>query len=161
MRYIPWELWKKRVYFTYRFFRRSGLKFGQGIVVRRRLMGVTTGGVTWSVGKHCLYTNRDDRTTRLGTIVNMFYGENDMEDDFVIFQLQSKPITAKMGHYSTALIGSFHQTWIWLIRARLPGSASCWEPKGGHLVWPCRTPHVLPRRWWNSSRKYVKRKQPW
>ena len=69
-------------------------------------MGVTTGGVPWSVGKHCLYTNGDDRTTRLGTIVNMFYGENDMEDDFVIFQLQSKPITAKMGHYCTYSIVS-------------------------------------------------------
>ena len=84
-----------------RFFRLSGLKCGQGVVVRRRLMGVTTGGVPWSVGKHCLYTNENDDTTRLGTIVNMFYGENEMEDDFIIFQLQNKPIITKMGHYCT------------------------------------------------------------
>jgi hypothetical protein len=62
---------------------------------------VSTGGVPWSVGKHCLYTNKDTHTTRLGTIVNMFYGEDDMEDDFVIFQLQTKQITGKMGHYCT------------------------------------------------------------
>jgi hypothetical protein len=69
--------------------------------VRRRLMGVDTGGVPWSVGKHCLYTNGDERTTRLGTIVNMFYGQNDRDEDFVIFQLQNKEVTAKMGHYCT------------------------------------------------------------
>jgi hypothetical protein len=82
-----------------RYFRRSGLRCGPGVVVRRRLMGVSTGGVPWSVGKHCLYTNGDSRTTRLGTVVNMFYGENEMEDAFVIFQLQAKTITGKMGHY--------------------------------------------------------------
>jgi hypothetical protein len=84
-----------------RYFRRSGLRCGHGVVVRRRLMGVSTGGVPWSLGKHCLYTNGDSRTTRLGTVVNMFYGEDDMEDDFVIFQLQAKQITGKMGHYCT------------------------------------------------------------
>jgi hypothetical protein len=69
--------------------------------VRRRIMGVSTGGVPWSVGQHCLYTNGDSHTTRLGTIVNMFYGVDDMEEDFVIFQLQTKPITGNMGHYCT------------------------------------------------------------
>jgi hypothetical protein len=64
-------------------------------------MGVSTGGVPWSVGKHCLYTNGDSRATRLGTVVNMFYGENEMEDAFVVFQLQAKTITGKMGHYCT------------------------------------------------------------
>ena len=69
-------------------------------------MGVTTGGVPWSVGKHCLYQKGDDDTTRLGTIVNMFYGEDEFEDAFVIFQLQKKPITTKMGHYCTYSVDS-------------------------------------------------------
>lgn len=75
-------------------------------MVRRRLMGVSTGGVPWSVGKHCLYTNENDSKTRLGTIVNMFCGEDEMEDDFVVFQLRSKLITAKMGHYCNYSQGS-------------------------------------------------------
>ena len=40
----------------YRFFALTGMRCGQGVVVRRRLMGVMTGGVPWSIGKHCLYT---------------------------------------------------------------------------------------------------------
>jgi hypothetical protein len=90
----------------YRFFAVTGMRCGQGVVVRRRLMGVKTGGVPWSVGKHCLYQKGDDDTTLLGTIVNMFYGENEMEDAFVIFQLQKKPITSKMGHYCTYSVDS-------------------------------------------------------
>jgi hypothetical protein len=69
--------------------------------MRRRLIGVSIGGVPWSVGKHCLYLNGDNRATCLGTVVNMFYGQDDMQDDFVVFQVQNKPITTIMGHYCT------------------------------------------------------------
>ena len=92
---------KNMICFTCRFFRQSGLKCALDAVVRRRLMGVAIAGVPWSVGKHCLYTDGANRATRLGTVVNMFFGENDLGDDFVIFQLQNKPITAKKGHYCT------------------------------------------------------------
>jgi len=92
---------KDIICFTCRFFIQSGLKCAPDAVVRRRLMGVTIAGVPWSVGKHCLYTDGANRATLLGTVVNMFFGENDLGDDFVIFQLQIKPITAKKGHYCT------------------------------------------------------------
>jgi len=68
--------------------------------VRRRVLGVEIGGVPWWLGKHCLFKD-DDGATHLGTVVNMYHGEDDMEDDFVVFLLQIKPITTYMGHYCT------------------------------------------------------------
>ena len=48
-----------------------------------------------------MYTNSEDNTTRLGTVVNMFYGQDDKEEDFVVFQVSNKPITGKHGHFCT------------------------------------------------------------
>jgi hypothetical protein len=64
-------------------------------------MGVDMGGVPWSVGKNCLYTTGADLTTRLGTVVNMFYGQDENEEDFVVFQVLNRPITGKHGHFCT------------------------------------------------------------
>jgi len=67
-------------------------------VVRRRIGGVDTGGVPWTVGNHCLYSDTGGKT-RFGTVLNMFHGVSDMDEDFVIFELQDKPISNYMGHY--------------------------------------------------------------
>jgi len=67
--------------------------------MHRRLFGVGIGGVPWKVGRHCLYLDGADRGTRLGVVVAMISGIDDMEDPFVIFQVDNKPITAHMGHY--------------------------------------------------------------
>jgi hypothetical protein len=95
-------------------------------------MGVMTGGVPWSIGKHCLYTKGGEDTTLLGTIVNMFYGENEMEEAFVIFQLQRKTITSKMGHYctfslddaGTDLVSSVNIAWKCKLLGMTGGSSS-------------------------------------
>ena len=60
---------------------------------------MSIGGVPWSVGNHCLYQFDANSATHLGTVVNMFYGMDEMEEDFVIFQVLKKPITTRMGHY--------------------------------------------------------------
>ena len=77
----------------------SGLECAPDVVMRRRLIGVSTGGVPWYLGKHYLYLDRDNLSTCLGTVVNMFYGQDAMQDDFVVFQVQQKLITTRMGHY--------------------------------------------------------------
>jgi hypothetical protein len=60
---------------------------------------VSIGGVPWQVGRHCLYYDGADSATLLGTVVSMFLGTDGMDDDFVIFQVENKPITTHMGHY--------------------------------------------------------------
>ena len=60
---------------------------------------MSIGGVPWKVGRHCLYRDSADSVTLLGTVVSMFLGKDDMDDDFVIFQVENKPITTSMGHY--------------------------------------------------------------
>jgi hypothetical protein len=48
-----------------------------------------------------LYTVGDDRVTRLGTVLNMFYGVDTLDDEFIVLELENKPITARMGHCCT------------------------------------------------------------
>ena len=83
---------------TIRFLDQRSLRCKPGEVVRRRLFGVSIGGVPWKVGRHCLYT-ADDGSTRLGTVLDMFKGRDDMHDDFVVLRVENKPITACMGHF--------------------------------------------------------------
>jgi hypothetical protein len=68
-------------------------------VVRRRISGVSIGGVPWNVGDHCLYQDGPGGATRIGTVTVMFHGTDVMMDEFVIFQLANKLITACLGHY--------------------------------------------------------------
>ena len=68
-------------------------------MVRRRLIGVFVGGVPLRIGHHCLYNAGEYDDTRLGVVLEMFYGKDDMMDEFVILQVQNKPITTYMGHY--------------------------------------------------------------
>jgi hypothetical protein len=67
--------------------------------VRRRVSGVTIGGVHWRLGLHCLYLDNITSTTRYGTVVNMFHGVDTMMDEFIIFELKHTPITSYRGHY--------------------------------------------------------------
>jgi len=83
---------------TIRFLNRCGLRCKPGEVVRRRLFGVYIGGVPWQVGRHCLYEAADG-ATHLGTVLDMFKGRDDMDDEFVVFRVENKPITAYMGHF--------------------------------------------------------------
>jgi hypothetical protein len=46
-----------------------------------------------------MYLDGADGGTRLGVVVAMIRGTDDMEDPFVIFQVDKKAITAIMGHY--------------------------------------------------------------
>jgi hypothetical protein len=68
-------------------------------VVRSRISGVSIGGVPLRPGQHCLYMDASGGVTRFGTILNMFHSIDEMMDDFVIFQIENKPITTRMGHY--------------------------------------------------------------
>jgi hypothetical protein len=60
---------------------------------------VSISGVPWRVGQHCLYNAGAGGATFLGAITNMFHGEDALNDDLVIFQVQKIPITTFMGHY--------------------------------------------------------------
>jgi hypothetical protein len=68
-------------------------------VIHRKLFGVSVGGVPWKVGRYCLYRADADNSTRLGKVVTMFLAKDDMDDNFVVFQVENKPITTYMGHY--------------------------------------------------------------
>ena len=83
---------------TNRFLRQIQLQCAPGVVVRRRLFGVSIGGVPWKVGQHCMY-DAAGGAKHLGTVEAMFRGQDDMGDDFVVFMVQNKPITTYMGHY--------------------------------------------------------------
>jgi hypothetical protein len=67
--------------------------------MHRRLFGVDIGGVPWKVGRYCMYLNGANGATHLGMVVGMICGMDAMEDLFVIFQVDKKQITKRMGHY--------------------------------------------------------------
>jgi hypothetical protein len=77
----------------------SGLRLDGEANVRRRISGVSIGGVSWKVGHHCLYVVGEGGSPMFGSVVNMFHGKNDMMDEFVIFELDNTQITRNMGHY--------------------------------------------------------------
>lgn len=85
--------------YTVRYIQQSGLVcHGEGNV-KRRISGVSIGGVQWKVGYHCLYQDGAGGVTRFGSVTNMFHGIDTMMDEFTIFELQNEPITSCMGHY--------------------------------------------------------------
>jgi hypothetical protein len=85
--------------YTTRFILQSDLVCQAEGEVKRRISGVLIGGVDWKVGKHCLYQDGAGGVSRFGTVSNMYHGLTDVLDDFVIFELENKPITSYMGHY--------------------------------------------------------------
>ena len=60
---------------------------------------MSIGGVPWQVGQHCLYHAGPGGATHLGTVTTVYHGMDELMDDVVIFQVENKHITHKMGHY--------------------------------------------------------------
>ena len=85
--------------YTIRFLCRTGLVCDGEGVVDRRISGVSIGGVPWRVGNHCLYQYGPDGVTCLGVVVNMFHGMDELMNEIIVFQVDTKPITTYMGHY--------------------------------------------------------------
>jgi hypothetical protein len=77
----------------------SGLQLDGEGKVRRRISGVSIGGVAWKVGQHCLYVVDEGGVFMFGSVVNMFHGMTNMMDDFVVLELENTPINAYVGHY--------------------------------------------------------------
>ena len=84
---------------TIRFIRRCGMVCAGEGQVRRRISGVSISGIPWKVGQHCLYDHGPGSATRVDSVTNMFRGMTDMMDEFIIFQLENKPITSRRVHY--------------------------------------------------------------
>ena len=69
-------------------------------MVRRRLAGVSVNGVPLKIGHLCLFRRETNSTVLLlGEVGMMYYGTDDMDDEFVIFQMEKRGITTYMGHY--------------------------------------------------------------
>ena len=69
-----------------RYIRESGVvSLHEGAPVRRRISGVSIGGVTWKVGEHCLYEDGAGGVARFGSVINMFHGISDMMGEFIFF----------------------------------------------------------------------------
>jgi hypothetical protein len=67
--------------------------------VKRRVSGVSIGGVLWAMGSHCLYQDGAGGVTRSGKVINMFHGMTSMMYDFIIFELEQTPIISCGTHY--------------------------------------------------------------
>jgi hypothetical protein len=70
--------------------------------MRRRLSGVSISGTKFRIGNHCIYHDVFAGPTRFGIIVDMFTGTDDSMDEFVLFQIDNKPITTYMNCYCTS-----------------------------------------------------------
>jgi hypothetical protein len=107
---------------TVRFIARKGLVREEGSKLRRRISGVSIGGVPWKVGSNCLYQEGPGGATLFGTVVNMYHFKTDIMDDFIIFQLENKPIMSRMGHYC------------WLSRDGYTTVFALWS----NVTWKCK-----------------------
>ena len=112
---------------TARYIQRSGIFCDDGGHVKRRISGVSIGGVKWKLGKHCLYQDGAGGVNKFGSVTNMYRGVNTMMDEFIIFELNHKPITAYMGHYCllsdnnrTSKFVMWHQV-LWKCKALMLG----------------------------------------
>jgi hypothetical protein len=70
--------------------------------MKRRSSGVSINGTKLRIGNHCLYHDVFAGPTRFGMIVDMFTGTDDSMDEFVLFQIDNKPITTYMDFYCTS-----------------------------------------------------------
>jgi hypothetical protein len=119
-----------------RLLKKYGLCCAPGDVMHRRLFGVEIGGVPWKVGRHCLYLHGADGGTRLGVVVAMMSGMDDMEEPFVLFQVDNKPIAANMGHY--LLFSTDTHTTEFVLWTRVTWLCKVLEVQGGlaHMALP-------------------------
>jgi hypothetical protein len=96
--------------------------------VHARVSGVSIGGVRWRLGQHCLYTPGCG-APKLGTVLNMFHGTDDRMDEFVIFQVENKPITTYMGHY--CLFSNHPPSTIMVLWSQITWKCMIFKVKGG------------------------------
>jgi hypothetical protein len=103
--------------------------------VKRRTSGVSTGGVLWRVGSHCMYHDVSDGATKSGTVTSMYHGMSTMLDEFIVFEIEQKPITSYRRHY--CLLSDVGHTTVFLMSNQV-----LWKCKA--LLFGGHTRMVLP-----------------